>query len=125
MSFFLPVILVVALVLSQGALLQVATALTGEVAPRYGRALSTALLAAFFSTLASAAYGCTVGIFVSAISSTVAAALAALVTLWVTSMVYRRRLSVSTGQALLIALIHEVMAVVLSGAAWWVVRSFA
>jgi hypothetical protein len=125
MSFFLPVILVVALVLAQGALLQVATALTGEVAPRYGRALSTALLAALFSTVASAAYGCTVGIFVSAISTTVAAAIAAFVTLWVSGLVYRRRLSVSTGQALLIALLHEVMAMVLSGAAWWLVRTFA
>ena len=122
MSFLLPVIVVVALVLAQGALLQVATALTGEVAPRYGRALGTAVLAVIFSTLASAAYGCTLGLFLKAISSTAAAAGAALIMLWVTGLVYRKRLSVSTGQALLIALLHEVMAALLSAAAWWVVQ---
>ena len=124
MSFLLPVLVVVALVLAQGALLQVATALTGEVAPRYGRALSTALMAAVFATLASAAYGCTLGIFLNAISSTVAAAVAAIVALWVTGLVYRKRLSVSTGQAILIALLHQVMAAAVSGAAWWVIRYF-
>lgn len=121
-SFLLPVVVVVALVLAQGALLQVATALTGEVAPRYGRALWTALIAVVFAGLATTAYGCTFGLFLKAISSTAAAAGAALLAVWVTGLVYRKRLSVSTGQALLIALLHQVMAAVLSGAAWWLLR---
>lgn len=123
MSLALPVILVVALFFAQGFLLQLSVALTGDVAPRYGRALATFVLAALAAGLASVAWGCTVGAFVGAVSATVAKAVAGIVWLTVVALVYRRRLDVSFGQALVVALLHQVFAAIVSGAAWVVVRA--
>ena len=122
MSFALPVILIVALFFAQGFLLQLSVALTGEVAPRYGRALGTVVQAVLTAGLASVAWGCTVGAVVHLINGHVATALSAIVWLGVTTLVYRRRLDVSTGHALLIALVHQLLGALLSGAAWMIVK---
>jgi len=108
------------LVAIQGFLLQTAVALTGEAAPRYGAATVTALWAGLVSTLAYAGFRLTAGIVLWMFMGSTAVWLAGLVVMWLgTAVVYRRRMELSGGHALLVALLHHVMAATVSGAIWF------
>ncbi len=109
-----------ALLLAQGFLLQTSVALSGEAAPGYANALITALLGGVVGALAGAGYSCTAGVFVSLfVSSHLSWVLAGLVGWIATSAVYRRRLDLRPGHAMLVALLHQVMASALSGAVYY------
>lgn len=101
----------------QGLLLQTAVALSGEAAPRFPSATVTAFLGGLVGALAGAGYSCTAGLFVTLfVSSSLSWALAALVGWIAMSAVYRRRLSIRPGHAMLVALLHHVLAGAVFGA---------
>ena len=113
---------ILVLLMAQGFLLQTSVALSGEAAPSYGSALLTALLGGLVGGLAGLGYSCTAGVFVTLfVSSQLSWAFAALVGWVATSAVYRRRLSLRPGHAMLVALLHNVMASALSGAVYFAV----
>ncbi len=117
---------ILVLLVAQGFLLQTSVALSGEAAPRYGSALATALLGAFVGTLAATGYSCTAGLFVSLlVSSQLSWALAGGIGWFATAAVYRRRLELRPGHALLVAGMHHVMASALSGAVYFAVKLLA
>jgi hypothetical protein len=103
---------------AQGFLLQVSVALTGEPAPRFGRALKTSLLAGFLSFIATAAFGLTIGLV---IGKSLYAVTAGLLAVGITTLVYRRQLGSSVLQAFMVALIQYVLSAVLSLFTWNVV----
>jgi hypothetical protein len=114
---------ILALLLAQGFLLQTSVALSGEAAPRYGSALFTALIGAIAGTLAATGYSCTAGLFVSLlVSSHLSWALAGVIGWVATAAVYRRRLTLRPGHAMLVALLHQVMASALSGAVYYALQ---
>jgi len=107
----------------QGFLLQTAVALTGEAAPRYGRAMATALGAAFVSMLATIGFRFTAGIAVwMFMGSTAVWGLSLFVGWLATAVVYRRQLGLAGGHSLLVALIHHTLAATVSSALWFTVR---
>ena len=122
MSLFAPILAAFFLLGIQGFLLQTAVALTGDPAPRYGRALSAALVAAILAFMGVAAWGCTFGIVVGLISQPVAYALSAVVGMAITASVYRSRLDLTGGHALVVAGLHHLMAWAVSGLVWALIR---
>ena len=119
----LPIAAFFALLLAQGFLLQTSVALSGAAAPRYGSALVTALVGALAGGLASASYSCTAGVLVSLfVSAHLSWALAALVGWIATAAVYKRSLDLRPGHAMLVALLHQVMATALSGVVYFAVQ---
>ena len=122
MSILIPVLTAFFLIAIQGFLLQTAVALTGDPAPRYGRALTTSLLAGVLAFMGSAAWGCTFGLLVSLISTPAAYLLSALVGLAITAGVYRSRLRLTGGHAFVVAGLHHLMAWAVSGVLWGIIR---
>jgi hypothetical protein len=122
MSLLAPILVACFLLAIQGFLLQTAVALTGDPAPRHGRALLTALIAALLATMGSAAWGCTFGLLVALISKPMAYGLSLLVGLVITSVVYRSRLRLSGGHAFVVAGLHHLMAWAVSGLLWAIIR---
>jgi hypothetical protein len=106
------------LFVAQGFLLQVSVALTGEPAPRFGRAMKTSLLASFLSFIATAAWGLTIGLV---LGRPLSAVIAGLLAVGITTLVYRRQLGSSVVQAFMVALIQYVLSAVLSLFTWNVV----
>ena len=113
---------VIALFLVQGFLLQVAVALTGEPAPKLGRALRTAWIGIVLAFLATTAWGFTVGLFIGpAFTATVSGVL------WVAAatLVYRRSLGIHLVHALFVALIQSGLSALISSAAYFLIRALA
>ena len=93
--------------------------LTGEAAPKYGRALRTWLLALLFTSIATTTYGLTLGWFVpTAIDLTISGVML----IGITAMVYRRQLGGSFLQAMIVALLHNGLAAGLSALTWYLVQ---
>lgn len=124
MSLLMAPLLVLALFLLQGVLFQVSVALTGEAAPRYGRALVTSLLGGLVATFAGIAFGLTAGLVLMFFSKTLAAALGGAFTIGAVAFVYRGRLHTSFLHALVVAAIHQALSAVLVGALTMVYRLF-
>lgn len=122
LSILVPMFAAFFLIAIQGFLLQTAVALTGDPAPRYGRALLTSIVAAILAFMGSAAWGCTFGILVGLISKPVAYGLSALIGLAITAAVYRSRLRLSGGHAFVVAGLHHLMAWGVSGLLWGIIR---
>jgi hypothetical protein len=100
---------------AQGFLLQVSVALTGEPAPRFGRALKSSLLAGFLSFIATAAWSLTIGLVVG---RPISAVVAGMMAVGITTLVYRRQLGGSVVQSFMVALIQYVLGAVLSLFTW-------
>jgi len=110
----------------QGFLLQTSVALTGEAAPRYGRATATAFIAAAVTLPATVGFKFTAGIAVwMFMGSTAVWGLTLLVGWLATAVVYKKRLDLAGGHALLVALLHHVMAATVSSALWFGVSFLA
>jgi hypothetical protein len=118
MSVLVLVSVVVFLVLLQGFLLQTACAVAGERPPEYGEALMTAIIAGLFSVVASTAFGCTFGVFIGLFSKYLAWFGSLAVGTAVTASVYRSRLFLSSGQSVVVAVIHHVLGYLVSGLVW-------
>ena len=114
-----PVFAAILLFLAQGFLLQVSVALVGEPAPKYGRALSTWLVAGFLAAFATTVYGFTIGWFVpSAIDMTISG----LLLVAITALVYRRQLGTSFLTSVIVSLLHNAFAAGLSALTWYLVN---
>lgn len=124
MSILAPLFLVALLLFLQGPLLQFSCAFTGARAPRYWRALTTAVLAAVLSTFAATAWSCTFGLVVGLFSSWLAWGLSIAVAGLVASAVYKRRLSIPFAQAVVVALVHNLLSSGLAAAAWFLYGLF-
>jgi hypothetical protein len=110
------------LLIAQGFLLQTAVALTGEAAPRWGRATAVGLMALVVSALATIGFRFTAGIVVWMMFGSTMVWASSLVVGWLaTSVVYKRKLRLAGGHAMLVALMHHVMASLLSSAVWFTV----
>ena len=108
----------VALLFGQGFLLQLAVALTGEAAPKYGRALKLAMVAGVLALIATSAFGFTFGWLVGRYATAVVSGL-----LWVgvSTLVYRRSLGVSALHAFLVSLIQSTLSTVASSVAFYLI----
>lgn len=124
MSLFAPLLLSCFLIAIQGFLLQTAVALTGDPAPSYGRALITSMIAGTLMTFGVLSWGCTFGLLLGFISKPLATLLSILVGLVITSAVYRTRLRISGGHALVIAGLHHLMAWGVGALLWTLVRNW-
>ncbi|MEQ1572150.1 MAG: hypothetical protein ABMA64_41365 [Myxococcota bacterium] len=112
---------VIGLLLAQGFLLQLAVAITGEPAPRLGRATRIALVGLVLGFVGTTAWGFTVGLFLGkALTATVSGLL------WIgaSTVVYRRSLNLSLLHALFVALIQSSASAVVSSIAYAVIRAF-
>lgn len=106
----------------QGYLLQVAVALAGEAAPRYGHAAVTSFLGGFASALATFGFRFSAGLVLWAFFGSSAVWAVAMAAGWLaTLLVYRSRLGLSTGTALVVALLHHALAWLVSGGVWFAV----
>jgi hypothetical protein len=113
----------VLLFLVQGFLLQLAVALTGDPAPRYGRALFTTVLASIVGGTASVVFGLTAGLAIALLFGRLpAAALSGAVLLVMTALVVKARLRSSFVQALAVTLMYELLAALTAAGAWFLVR---
>jgi len=102
----------------QGSLLQVAVALSGEVAPHYGKAMKMWLVAGLLAGLASFGWAITFGwLFGKAVT----AVAAFLLQVGVATLVYRRSLNVSMLQALIVSMIQAVLSTVLSSVVFFLI----
>jgi hypothetical protein len=113
----LSVVATIGLFLAQGFLLQLAVAITGEAAPKYGRAMRIALVASFLALLATTAFGFTIGwVFGEALTALISGLL------WVctATLVYRRSLGVSAFHALFVALLQSALWSALYSLTWYV-----
>jgi len=118
----LSAVTMVSLFLAQGFLLQLAVALTGDPAPRYGRALFTTLLASLVGGVASVAFGLTAGLAIALLFGRVAAAaLSGAVLLFMTALVMKARLRSSLVQALAVTIVYELLAALTAAGAWFLV----
>lgn len=124
MSILAPLFVAVVLLLLQGPILQFAVSFTGGHAPAYGRALGTAVFAGIVSTLAAAAWGCTFGLLISFFSAWLAWAASALVAANMAALVYKGRLRLPFSQALVVAIVHNLLSSALAAAAWYLYRLF-
>ena len=113
-------LLVVLFLAAQGFLMQTAVALTGDPAPKYGRALTTAWLAALASFVGKGLWSYTIGIFVGLFSSTLASVLAMVVGVSLAAAVVRGRIKLSGGHALVVGALFYLMATGAWYAVWWV-----
>jgi hypothetical protein len=111
-----PVIATVVLFLAQGFLLQVSVALTGEPAPRYGRATLTWILASILGLVAGFGFSFSLGWMVPGV---VSGAISTLLMIGVASIVFKRQFGTSLVQGLAVAVIYTVLASVLSGVTWY------
>jgi hypothetical protein len=111
-----PVIAMVVLFLAQGFLVQVSVALTGEPAPRYGRATLTWILASILGSITWFGFSFTLGWMVP---SLVSGAISTLLMIGVAAIVFKRQFGTSLVQGLAVSLIYTVLAAVLSGATWY------
>jgi hypothetical protein len=110
------------LFLAQGFLLQLAVALTGDPAPRYGRALFTTILASIFGGITSLAFGLTAGLAIAFLFGRVAAAATSgAVLLATTALVLKSRLRSSFLQAFAVTLVYELLTALAAAAAWFAV----
>ncbi|MEO0603929.1 MAG: hypothetical protein AAF211_21005 [Myxococcota bacterium] len=110
----------VAVALLQGWLMQTAVAITGDPAPRFGKALWAGIFTFFTYHLTSFFWGSTIGWFMKFfvgewLAGTIGIALALLFS----ALVVKRRLSFAFGHALVITALHLVFS---SGAQWVVGR---
>lgn len=122
MSLLAPLLVTCFLIAIQGFLLQTAVALTGDPAPRYGRALITSLIAGVLTFIGVSSWGCTFGLLLGLISKPLAAMLSIFVGLVITSAVYRTRLRISGGHALVIAGLHHLMGWGVGALVWAIIR---
>ena len=106
----------VVLFLAQGFLLQVAVALTGEPAPRYGRAMWTWMLASLLGAVTSFSCSYSIAWMLPQVLST---ALTALLMIGIAALVFKRQFGTSFVQGLAVALIHWVLAMSLWGVTWY------
>ncbi len=109
------------LMVMQGFLLQTAVALTGDPAPRYGRSLVTAWIAGLATTFGVVAWRWTLGLVVGLFSPWLAAGLAMVVAVAITATVFKFRLGLRAGHAIVVAGLHNLMAAGLSAGVWWLV----
>ena len=116
-SLIAAVIAFCVLLFAKGFLLQTAVALTGDPAPRFGRALVTAWLGATGLFLWSWTFGVALWWFVSPTMAMVVGALAGVAIL---GTVFKFRLGLSMGHAILVAGLHQLMVVGASTVVWWV-----
>jgi hypothetical protein len=117
-SFGLYPLALLALLFGQGFLLQLAVAITGEAAPKYGRALKLAFIAGFLAIIATGTFGFTFGWL---FSRYVTAVLSGLLWVGVATLVYRRSLGVSGLQAFIVALIQSTLSTVASSVAFYLI----
>jgi len=121
MSLLAPIFLVAFLLAMQGYLLRASCTIAGvDPAPRYFPALGAALIATLIAAIAGAAWSCTFGLLLGFFLSKWAAyaGYAIIVTL-IMATVYRSSFALRGGSAIAVAVIHQVMAAAMSGAAWW------
>jgi hypothetical protein len=112
----------VAMVVVQGALVQMACAFAGERPPQYGTALAASLIAGLVSGIATFAFGWTVGIVIGLFSRVLAWIATSLLGVAITAAVYRSRLRLPPFSAVQVAAIHHGLAWALGAAVWAVVR---
>jgi len=122
MSMFASLLAGLFLFAIQGLLLQTAVALTGDPAPRAGRAFVTAALAALLASMGAAGWGCTFGLVVSVFSKTLASLMSVFVAVSITAAVYRSRLWLTGGHALVVAALHHLMAWATAALLWGLIR---
>jgi len=113
----IPFVTLVAVALLQGWILQTAVALTGDPAPRYGRALGTGIFTLVTYNLSWFTWDWTAGWFKIIAGPFVLDGLGTALAVGLAALVIKRRLSFGFGQALVIAALH----LVFSGGAQWVV----
>lgn len=95
------------LAIVQGWLMQTAVALTGDPAPRFGRALWSGLLTLFTFTVAQFTWSWTVGVFMKLfVGSFFATGLGFGLALLLAALVVRSRLRFTYGHALAITALH-------------------
>jgi hypothetical protein len=111
-----PVLAFLVLFLAQGFLLQVSVALTGEPAPRYGRATKTWILASLLGTLIGISFSFTLGWL---IPTAIGTAIAGLLMVSVATLVFKRQFGISLVQAGAIALIYNALAMGFSALTWY------
>jgi hypothetical protein len=109
---------VIGLILAQGVLLQLAVAITGEAAPKYGRALRTALVGVVLAFLATTLWGFTIGLVFGKVGT---ATLSGLLWVGVSTLVYRRSLGLHLIHALVVALIQSALSAVLGSVATFLI----
>ena len=108
----------IGLILGQGFLLQVAVALTGDPAPKYGRAMRLATVATLLAAIGTLSWGFTFGwFFGKAFTATVSG----LIWIGIATLVYRRSLNVSLLHAFLVSLVQSVLSTVLSSVAFYLI----
>ncbi|MEZ4235318.1 MAG: hypothetical protein R3F59_03995 [Myxococcota bacterium] len=111
-----PVIAMVVLFLAQGLLLQVAVALTGERAPRYGRAMVSWMLAWLLGGVAGMGFEYSIGWVIPAI---VGQAVAVLLGLGVAAIVFKRQFRTSLVQGLAVAVVYTVLSWLVGAGTWY------
>ena len=91
-----------------------------DPAPRYFSALGAALIAGLLAAMAGAAWSCTFGLVLGLFLSKWAAwGGYTLIATLIMATVYRGSFALRGGSAIAVAVIHQVMAAAVSGAAWW------
>jgi len=112
------IIAAIVLFFLQGSLLQVAVALSGEVAPTYGKSMRMWIVAGLLAGLASFGWGITFGwLFGHAVT----AVMALLLQVGVATLVYRRSLNVSLVQSFIVSLIQSVLSTVISSVVFYLI----
>lgn len=113
----------IALLTVQGFVLQTAVALTGDPAPRYGRALVTAWMAGIATLVGVGLWKVTFGLVIGFFAPTVASVLAVGLGVAITGLVIKGRIGLRAGHALMVAALHSLMAWGASAAVWWLYHS--
>lgn len=113
-----PVVAGILLFLIQGFLVQVSVALSGEPAPKYGRAMATWIVASLLGLVTSLVWGVSIGWFVP---TAVSGVVSGLLMLTVATIVFKRQLGTSFVQAGAIALIYQLLAFGVSALTWYLV----
>ncbi|MCB9673382.1 MAG: hypothetical protein H6734_28220 [Alphaproteobacteria bacterium] len=104
-----PVVAALIAVLLQGVLLQISVALTGEQAPRFGRALVTALIGGLVSWVAGGVFSVTAGLFLGFVAPGLAWVLGASITIGAAAVVYRSRLGIGLLHAAVVAALQQLL----------------
>lgn len=110
----------IALLTLQGFLLQTAVALSGDPAPRYGRALVTAWMAGLATVTGVGMWKWTLGLLVGLVSPMLSTVVALGLGVVITAIAIRFRMGLRGLHALFVAALYNAMAAGASYAVWWI-----